>query len=194
SEQGTDVEPHEKPQMIRRMSGELVQPVLRPSSRRRPANMPSTPTTSKAVHFDSQLEDVRHFLNLDCPLAVSSPTSPVIKNLAFNACLLDVAATSDWGILAANFLQDSTSRKCQPVYIERMWLSRDEMQLQGSVMVQNMAFQKSVTCRFTFDCWVTVSEVSAEYSPQDSLSQVPLGCDRFTFCIQLPSAHYLESK
>ncbi|KAH7114537.1 putative phosphatase regulatory subunit-domain-containing protein [Dactylonectria estremocensis] len=201
SEQETDAELYEKPRRIRKMSGELVRPALRSSSSRRPSSMPTTPTTSKGVHFDSHLEDVRHFLNLDCPLAVSSPTSPVIdnhnylKNPAFKACLLDGKATSaNWEILAANFLQDSTSRKCQPVYIERTWLSPDEMQLQGSVMVQNIAFQKSVACRFTFDCWITVSEVSAEYSPQGSLSEVPLGYDRFTFCIQLPSTDHLESK
>ncbi|KAK6610379.1 protein phosphatase regulator [Botrytis cinerea] len=59
-----------KPQMLRKKSGELVRPALRPSSaRRRPSSMPGTPTFSKAVHFDSHLEHVRHFLQVDRPLA-----------------------------------------------------------------------------------------------------------------------------
>ncbi|KAJ6780589.1 hypothetical protein PWT90_11276 [Aphanocladium album] len=66
-----------KPQMVRKKSGELVRPALRGSSRRRPLSMPGTPVFSKAVHFDSHLEHVRHFLQVDRPLAVSAGSSPV---------------------------------------------------------------------------------------------------------------------
>jgi hypothetical protein len=67
-----------KPPMLRKKSGELVRPALRPSSaKQRPSSMPGTPTYSKAVHFDSHLEHVRHFLQVDKPLAVSAGSSPV---------------------------------------------------------------------------------------------------------------------
>lgn len=52
-----------KHQILRKESGKLIRPVLRPSSaRRRPLSMPGTPTPSKTVHFDPHLEYARHFL------------------------------------------------------------------------------------------------------------------------------------
>merc|ERR1712169_73219 len=75
SEEDTDEDLMTKPQMVRKKSGELVRPALRPSSRRRPSSMPGTPVFSKAVHFDSHLEHVRHFLQVDRPLA-SAPAHP----------------------------------------------------------------------------------------------------------------------
>ncbi|KAH7250904.1 hypothetical protein BKA59DRAFT_523650 [Fusarium tricinctum] len=65
-----------KPRIVRKKSGEIVRPVLRPSSSRRHSSIPGTHIFSKAVHFDSQLEDVRHFLPVDRPLAISKRLSP----------------------------------------------------------------------------------------------------------------------
>ena len=68
------------PPMLRKIGGELVKPALRPSRiRRHPPSMPGTPTLSKAVHFDSNLEHVRHFLQIDRPLATSAGGSPIEK-------------------------------------------------------------------------------------------------------------------
>ncbi|KAH8424174.1 5'-methylthioadenosine/S-adenosylhomocysteine nucleosidase family protein [Aspergillus melleus] len=73
----SDDEPLKKPPMVRKKGGQLVRPALRPSARHRPSSMPGTPTYEKAVHFDTQLEHIRHFLQLDRPLATSADTSPV---------------------------------------------------------------------------------------------------------------------
>ncbi|EER39458.1 protein phosphatase regulatory subunit Gac1 [Histoplasma capsulatum H143] len=76
SDRGEDeIDLNTKPSMVRKKSGELVRPALRP--KRRPCSAPGTPVFSKAVHFDSQLEHIRHFLQLDKPLAVSAGSSPV---------------------------------------------------------------------------------------------------------------------
>src|SRR2546423_1324189 len=65
----------EFPRMVRKKSGEVVKPSLKSAYfKRRPQSLPSTPVYPKAVHFDAQLEHVRHFLHSEKPLAVSTNT------------------------------------------------------------------------------------------------------------------------
>ncbi|GJD05507.1 hypothetical protein ColKHC_14332 [Colletotrichum higginsianum] len=63
--------------MVRKKSGELVRPAfaLLPLA----GDLPACLHTDflQAVHFDSHLEHVRHFLQVDRPLAVSAGSSPV---------------------------------------------------------------------------------------------------------------------
>src|SRR5204862_1229726 len=65
--------------------------------------------------------------------------------------------------------------------LESACLSNNRMNLVGKVFVKNIAFSKSVTVRFTFDHWQTVSEVSGTY--HSSLRQKSI--DKFTFAIKL---------
>ena len=202
SEDDTDEDIRRKPQMVRKKSGELVRPALRPPSRRRPSSMPGTPTFSKAVHFDSHLEHVRHFLQVDRPLAVSAGSSPVDNydsdaEYPFNAFdrSASVSPPFEWEINTSNFPSDTPARKALPVRLERVWLTNDQKSLIGSVAVANLAFQKSVTCRFTLDYWKTTSEVVGEYmttiGPAEGGS---VSYDRFTFTIKLSDMANLESK
>ncbi|GJJ11936.1 hypothetical protein Clacol_006174 [Clathrus columnatus] len=88
--------PTAAPVFIRKKSGELVKPSLKPTSsfaapspppsssppssaasRPRTTSAPATPSASKSVHFDTQLEHVKHFLAGQKPLAVSREGSPV---------------------------------------------------------------------------------------------------------------------
>lgn len=202
SEEDTDEDLRKKPQMVRKKSGELVRPALRPASHRRPSSMPGTPVFSKAVHFDSHLEHVRHFLQVDRPLAVSAGSSPVDHydsdtEYPFPAEGRPNNARSppyEWEMLTSNFPQDTAARKAHPVRLEKVWLSNDQKSLLGSVAVANLAFQKSVTCRFTLDYWKTTSEVAAEYSHEIRPREIPIGQDRFTFSIKLADTANLESK
>ncbi|KAK7408046.1 hypothetical protein QQX98_009761 [Neonectria punicea] len=205
SSTGSDDESDEsmltKPQMVRKKSGELVRPALRPPSRRRPSSMPGTPIFSKAVHFDSHLEHVRHFLQVDRPLAVSAGSSPVDSydsDTEYPFPNKDGAAARsppyEWEILTANFPQDSPSRNTLPVRLEKVWLSHDQKSLLGSIAVTNLAFQKAVTCRFTLDYWKTTSEIAAEFGHEIRPRENPLGQDRFTFSIKLADTANLESK
>lgn len=191
-----------KPPMVRKKSGELVRPALRPaSSKRRPSSMPGTPTYSKAVHFDSHLEHVRHFLQVDKPLAVSAGSSPV------EAYESDVefpfgneeagrarGPSYEWEIRLSNFPAETEERKHLPVRVERVFLSSDNKSLIGVVAVQNLAFHKQVTARFTFDYWKTTSEVTADYNKDVRRRQVNDGTDRFNFNIKLSDQANLESK
>ncbi|WYZ40933.1 hypothetical protein EsH8_IV_001274 [Colletotrichum jinshuiense] len=201
SEEESDEDSPRKPQMVRKKSGELVRPALRPPSRRRPSSMPGTPTFSKAVHFDSHLEHVRHFLQVDRPLAVSAGSSPVDAydsdtEYPFPGDERRGARTPpyEWEIVAPNQPVDTPIRKSLPIRLERVWLSPDQKNLLGSVSVANLAFQKSVTCRFTLDYWKTTSEVGAEYSHEIRPQDGPVSHDRFTFTIKLSDLANLETK
>ncbi|KAK4185375.1 putative phosphatase regulatory subunit-domain-containing protein [Podospora australis] len=201
SEEDTDGERQQKPQMVRKKSGELVRPALRPPSRRRPSSMPGTPTFSKAVHFDSHLEHVRHFLQVDRPLAVSAGSSPVDNygsdtEYPFTGNERGAPRTPpfEWEIIISSFPMDTPARRSQIVRLEKVWMSNDQKCLIGSVAVANLAFQKNVMCRFTFDYWKTTSEVAAEYISEIRPVETPLSQDRFNFTIKLSDLASLESK
>lgn len=198
SEEETDEDLKYKPQMVRKKSGELVRPALR--GHRRPSSMPGTPVFSKAVHFDSHLEHVRHFLQVDRPLAVSAGSSPA-ENYDSDAEYPfpkdgrgNKIPPFEWELATPNFPHESLIRKTMPVRLEKVWLSNDHKSLLGSIAVANLAFHKSVVCRFTLDYWKTTSEVNAEYSHEIRPRENPEGHDRFTFTIKLSDMADLESK
>ncbi|KAJ2897589.1 protein phosphatase regulator [Zalerion maritima] len=197
SEEDSDVDIRKKPVMVRKKSGELVRPALRPSSRKRPSSMPGTPTFGKNVHFDSCLEQVRHFCDVDRPSAVSAGSSPVDTYDTDDEFPFEASKRSppcEWELVLSNFPGLTESRKSSSVRMERVWLSADQKSLLGSVIVSNLAFQKIVTCRFTLDYWKTTSEVAAEYSHEVRPRESPIGQDRFTFSIKLADTANLENK
>lgn len=191
-----------KPCLIRKKSGELVRPALRASStRRRPSSMPGTPTFSKAVHFqESSLEHVRHFLQVDRPIAVSAGSSPVDPYDEGNEFPFGDDESSprsppfEWEIRLTNFPQVNVERGVLPVRTERVYLSPDTKVLKGDVVVRNLAFHKLVVARFTLDYWKTTSEVVAEYDNDVRKKQANHGCDLFTFRIKLEDQANLENK
>jgi hypothetical protein len=185
-------------QSLRKKSGELVRPALRQSSDKR--QLPGTPTDSKAVRFDSHLEHVRHFLQVDKPLAVSADSSPVgnyENEMEFpfgsNESGQSYLPPFEWEIRLSNFPADVKQRESWPVRVERVFLSSDNKNLVGAIAVQNLAFQKLVVARFTLDYWKTTSEVAADYNHGVQQRQND-GCDRFNFSIKLVDLANLENK
>jgi hypothetical protein len=68
---------HPRP-ILKKNSRELIRPAIgRSSAGRRPPIRSGSPTFPKAAHFDSNLEHVRHFLQVDRPLAVSIGIDPL---------------------------------------------------------------------------------------------------------------------
>lgn len=184
--------------MVRKKSGEPVRPVLRASSaRRRPSSVPGTPAYSKAVKFDSQLEHIRHFLQIDTPSAVSADTSPTDDHFSKFEFPFDKAESTpslEWELRLCNFPSNLAERAHWAVRLERLHLSTDKTTLVGTVAVANFAFQKLVVARFTFDFWRTVSEVSADYSDNVRRKDAHDGHDRFIFSIKLADQANLEEK
>lgn len=189
-----------KPIMVRKKSGELVRPALRPSfSKRRPSSMPGTPTFSKVVHFDPSLEHVRHFLQVDRPIAVSAGSSPVDATLDDEAefpfsSKARLNPPFEWEIRLTNFPGENSKRTSLPVKVERVYLSSDNKNLMGAIAVQNLAFHKLVVARFTLDYWKTTSEVVADFSNDFRRKDVQDGYDRFVFSIKLEDLAHLENK
>lgn len=187
------------PPMVRKKSGELVKSSLKTPNRSRPSSVPSTPTFPKAVHFDSHLEHVRHFLNTEKPTAVSAGSSPV-ESFDGDEFPFDgedeyqLSPPFEWEIELPNFPKDPNSRKHLPVRLERAYLSADKQNLLGAVAVHNISFQKKVIVRFTLDYWQTVSEVTAEYNSDVRKKERGENTDRFTFKIKLHDLANLETK
>jgi len=183
-----------KPSLVRKKSGELVKPALRPSSRRRYSSMPGTPTYSKSVHFNEQGNQTRHFLQVDKPIAVSAGTSPVDPYDSETEFPFDAPnAKPERDIKLSNFPVDTFDRRSKPVRVERIFLSADKQNLIGVCAVQNISFHKLVVARFTMDYWKTTSEVVAEYNNDPRNPSVD-GCDRFNFQIKLSDQANIDNK
>ena len=200
-EELADDERRKKPVMVRKKSGELVRPALRPSySKRRPSSMPGTPTFSKAVHFDPSLEHVRHFLQVDRPIAVSAGSSPVDSTLddegeyPFPNRTRSQSPPFEWEIRLTNFPPDIGRGMSGPVQVERVYLSSDNKNLMGAIVVKNLAFHKSVVARFTLDYWKTTSEVVADFCSDIRRKHANDEHDRFVFSIKLEDQTHLENK
>ena len=200
-EEVDEAEIRHKPALVRKKSGEPVRPALRPhAARRRPSSMPGTPTYSKAVHFKPDLEQVRTFLQVDRPLAVSAGSSPVeAYDNEIEFPFGDGNGQSynhpfEWEIRLTNFPRDTLERSSVPVKVERVYLSPDNKQLLGAIAVQNISFHKLVIARFTLDYWKTTSEVKADYNHDVRRKQINDGYDRFVFSIKLEDQANLENK
>lgn len=186
-----------KPPLLRKKSGELVKPALRPPSRRRPSSMPGTPTYAKAVHFNDDIEQVRHFLQVDRPIAVSagsSPVDPYDDECEFPFGADDEPRAAEWEIRLLNFPRENYERMAQPVRVDRIFLSSDNKMLIGVVAVANLSFRKHVVTRFTFDYWKTTSEIVAEYNYDVRQKPRHDGYDQFNFNIKLADLANLEKK
>ena len=185
-----------KPSLVRKKSGELVKPALRPSSRRRYSSMPGTPTYNKSVHFNDDGNQTRHFLQVDKPSAISVDSSPVESYVDESEYPFTDSASplGDWDIKLANFPEDRPERKLKPIWVDRIFLSADSKSLVGQVAVANISFYKTVVARFTLDYWKTTSEVSAEYNQASRSQSSEDGFDRFNFTIRLSDQANLGNK
>lgn len=196
SDDDEDEEMFTRPPLLRKKSGELVKPAIRPRSRRKVSSMPGTPTYGKAVHFNEDLQQVRHFLQVDRPIAVSAGGSPVEAyedgtEFPFHRSKSD---SMQLGIKLTNFPRESFERRSQFVKLERLQLSSDQKTLIGNVIVANLAFHKLVVARFTFDSWKTTSEIVADYNADVPKSSLDHGYDPFVFHIKLTDQADIDTK
>ncbi|RUS12965.1 putative phosphatase regulatory subunit-domain-containing protein [Endogone sp. FLAS-F59071] len=158
--------------MLRKKSGEVVKPSLKRSAK----SAPTTPTCPKYVHFDTQLEHVRLFLQAETPDAVKEDAEPGAEE--------EEQRMSDLTFVLPNWPVPSTMSNARMVFVESIAFSDDKSSLNGRIQVQNIAFHKNVTVRYTFDYWQSVHESHALY--KESLSKDNRSSfDRFTFQISL---------
>ncbi|KAJ7885407.1 hypothetical protein B0H13DRAFT_2343278 [Mycena leptocephala] len=167
----------ETPRMVRKKSGQPVKSSLKSSGPRVRGSLavvigagssksaPSTPTQgTRSVHFDTQLEHVKLFLAEQKPLAVSRDGSPTEDTSGTDGDFPDwIFGRGDQGRL--EMLVDVPSPPSEvDVKLQTLALSEDGTSVTGTVAVRNLAFDKWVAVRFTFDDWQTTSEVTARYA------------------------------
>ena len=188
------------PPLLRKKSGEPLKSSLK--AKRTPArgsltiitdpvglssskSAPATPA-NKGVRFHTQLEQVKHFLAEQKPIAVSRDGSPTDTSGTDPEFPPFIYARDDdladrplimhrVDVPTASLLADDT----RDVVVESMDLVGTT--IEGVVRVHNLAFEKWVAVRFTLDKWQTTSEVTARY--KESLRNGTF--DRFMFSVKL---------
>lgn len=166
----------------------------------------TTPTTSKAVHFDQNLEQIKLFLTEQKPLAVSREGSPVDtdegetsasgnENNEIARFFGSMSVLGDLNKKSERRLRMDTNIPLRPlsflfsspdVTLESLMLAKGEKSIMGSVVVRNIAYDKSVTARFSFDGWCTTSEVNASWKGGvGAEKEARTEWDRFEFVIWL---------
>ncbi|XP_060779194.1 protein phosphatase 1 regulatory subunit 3E [Neoarius graeffei] len=173
-----------------------------PGLRRRCKSLPSSaeraklevaricsPSSQKKVRFaDSlglELITVRHFDDTDVP-----ETPDKFKKA--RALHLNNFELSNVGCAQSTFVETLfTSPGAQPDFQERLQIAKvllesvetDEFSVSGIVRVLNLAFEKTVTLRYTLNNWLTFMDVPATYVPQSSDGST----DKFHFKIVTPA-------
>ena len=177
------------------------------NSARRPS-LPNTPSMEKIVHFDAQLEQIKFFKKDHKPSSISREGSPedTEEDSEFVSSGHDQRFMHRKG---RSFYPGSSEEEkirqtlvlervniplrnalAQPdeilgstdVKLEKIGLSTDAKLIEGTIIVRNLAFEKWIAVRFTFDWWQTTSEVAARY--RESIHEYNI--DRFEYSIRLP--------
>ena len=150
-------------------------------------SLPATPSCPKYVHFDTQLERVKLFLQDQKPQVVSRDGSPTAEYTTSEGEEYPFPSTDEEDAPVRKVLQiklpnfPAAPQPDSELYLESLFLEEDRRALKGIIMVKNIAFQKWVAARFTLDFWQTTSEVTAQH--KDSVRGGAY--DRFTFIIKL---------
>ncbi|KAJ2816958.1 hypothetical protein FBU31_006394 [Coemansia sp. 'formosensis'] len=171
------------PTVVVNNSGEIVRPCLR---------APTTPLsqrTPRFVHFGADLECVRWFLKAQSPRSVSQDAEPEV---ASSLSAAEAERTSTVRLTGIRRPAPSYAvYEASAVVLERVELAstqRSAAMLRGTVKVHNVAFEKSVVVRYSFDQWKSAHEAVAHYSRTllDAQAGRP-GVDRFVFTLPLPA-------
>ncbi|KAF8931458.1 hypothetical protein BGZ47_011822, partial [Haplosporangium gracile] len=155
--------------------------LCRPSSIRSYSS-PTPLTSPKYVHFNTQLEHVRLFLQGETPACVGERET-LVDPRQHDRLTSDIkVALSNWTpVVADSFQPVNIDSGAAPLRVEKVVLSDDQTELHGKILVQNIAFHKHVSVRYTIDFWQTQCEVGAEF--EESIKGTSV--DRFSFVIPL---------
>ncbi|XP_053561512.1 protein phosphatase 1 regulatory subunit 3D [Bombina bombina] len=174
-------------------------PELRPIMRRRTKSLPTSPDRKTITKCRSRCNKVRFADSLGLELAEvkifkasDDPSIPlhVLSRLSINSdlcCSQDLEFTIQYlepdfkqPVDCGNFL-DLLQQHC--VCLEQA-TSSDETDISGSIRVLNLAFEKSVSVRYSFTDWKNYYEVGAVW--QNSIRSESTDSDVFAFSLPLP--------
>lgn len=179
--------------------GKNCDPELRPIIRRRTKSLPSSPERKTAAKCRPQCNKVRFADSLGLELAEvkvfnagDNPYIPlhVLSRLSINSdlcCSQDLVVSLQY--LEPDFKQpadceDFLDRLRQYCVCLEHVTSSEELEIFGTIRVLNLAFEKTVTVRYSFTNWKTHSDVPAVWQRNDNNGILNL--DVFTFTITLP--------
>ncbi|KAI8981346.1 hypothetical protein BD414DRAFT_387468, partial [Trametes punicea] len=154
-----------------------------PVKHMRAQSAPSTPSVSKNVHFadkDSGLETVRVYNRSGKPASLSKPPGEETETeteaeSSYPFPLLPSSPITATPAPTLIYEIDSSTERTHPipkpnpspyanVFLETLALPRTRPPtLRGTVLVRNLAFEKTVAVRFTLDDWQTTSEVLCKH-------------------------------
>lgn len=183
--------------LVRKKSGQLVKSSLKSSTSYSNGGLsivtlgntsksePTTPMLTKVVHFDPHLEHVKLFLAEQKPLAVSRDGSPTEDTSGtdndFPSFIFGSSneRKSEKTSMKVKNMPPSIN-KLADVALEDLSLASEGTVILGRVRLRNIAYTKVLAARFTFDDWLTTSEVIGKY-----FGTIDAAFDRFTFTIRL---------
>lgn len=164
--------------------------LCRPSSIRSYSS-PTPLTSPRYVHFNTQLEHVRLFLQGETPACVGERETLVDPRQHDRSTSDIKVALSNWNpVMADLFLPVNIDSGAAPLRVETVVLSEGQTELHGKILVQNIAFHKHVSVRYTIDFWQTQCEVGAEF--EESIKGTSV--DRFSFVIPLDMERTMVEK
>lgn len=179
--------------------GKSCDPELRPIIRRRTKSLPSSPERRTAAKCRPQCHKVRFVDSLGLELeevkvfnAGDNPYIPlhVLSRLSINS---DLCCSQDLEV-SIHYLEPDFNQPadCED-FLERLRQycvclehvnSSEELEISGTIRVLNLAFEKTVTVRYSFTNWKTHCDVPAVWQSNDNHGILNL--DRFAFTITLP--------
>lgn len=200
-------EPIESPVVDERPRGRelLLKPPQSPSLRRRCKSLPTpterakleisrsrSPSSQKKVRFaDSlglELISVKHFDDTDEPEVPERILAKLPRN---NLATKFPRAPTQSVFVELLFTNPGTlpgfEQKVREVKVMLETVETDDFSLSGFVRVLNLAFEKSVSLRYSLNNWITFMDSLACYVPESSNGDT----DRFSFKIVMPT--YLEN-
>jgi hypothetical protein len=179
------LEVEQRSSLVQKQSGEHVKPALRRAAAR-------TPKCPKTVRFNENIQQIRHFYKLDRPSAVSGgfPTVAVCKTQPDSSFPRSRCIQLE---LKPSLPKHTRGTACVPIKLEQLTFSNSDSSLIGSIIVANIAFEKSVFVRYTLDNWKTTSETAAEYA-HTRADDGPGSHDQFRFGIDLSGRTNLHNE
>ncbi|KAJ2723970.1 hypothetical protein GGI07_002257 [Coemansia sp. Benny D115] len=165
--------------------------------------------TPRFVHFGADLECVRWFLKAQSPKAVCEdamldycsqsedeaaqqmhcPVAPTLRLTPIRRPAPSFTVYEDAPVVLERVELAAGSVRGGSTAAHSSSSSSSSAALEGSVKVHNLAFEKSVIVRYSFDQWRSVHQVDATYSrsllePQAASGRP--GVDRFVFTMPVP--------
>jgi hypothetical protein len=160
---------------------------------------------AKKVHFAAELEQVRSFFYTEEPRKISFGYgfAAEISDRGKSTALLEKKdiprkegqLSRRWELRPLNFLNQPTVRQSQcVVHLEQCSIVEvdDTRTVAGEIVAKNIAYGKHISIRFTFDAWVTMDDITAQFKYPQTLARegkttsTHSEYDHFSFAIEIP--------